>query len=178
MLNFRNGKHLAKGAIRETLIVTGSPREGEEFMKYWLTLALLFGAPAMAMMSKSKDDETKTEAKKTEMKDVVLIKKIGYLSENSPRNKKAECVVSRDHPELKSILANLDEMIKKAEKQPFQDMFHIQAQVPSVQIYAKLSGAGKEQDILLFEDHSKMKTRQGEEARRLIEMCDKLCPNP
>lgn len=146
-------------------------------MKYWLMGALLLATPTLAMMSKS-SDVAKTEVKASAMKNVILVKKIGYLSENSPRNKKAECVVSRDHPELKSILGDLDGMIKKAQKQPLQDGFHIQAQVPSVQIYAKLTEKGKEQDILLFEDHSQMKTRQGEEARRLIEMCDKLCPNP
>lgn len=138
-------------------------------MKYWLTLGLLLGAPAMAMMPKSNADTAKK---------VVLIKKVGYLSESSPRNKKAECTISRDHPELKSILANLDGMLKKAQKQEMQTGFHIQAQVPSVQIFAKLNGSDKEEEFLLLEDHSQIKTRQGEEARRLIEMCEKLCPNP
>lgn len=143
-------------------------------MKYWLALGFLLGAPAMAMASK----DANTTTKASDSNAVVLIKKIGQLSENAPRNKKAECIVRRDHPELKSLAADLDAMMKKANKQTFVDAFHIQAQVPSVQIYAKLTENGKEQEILLFEDHSKMKTRQGEEARRLIEMCDKLCPNP
>ncbi len=137
-------------------------------MKYWLVLGLLLGAPAMAMMPKSHADGKK----------VVLIKKVGYLSENSPRNKKAECTITRDHPELKSIATDLDGMLKKAQKESMQTAFHIQAQVPSVQIFAKVMNADKEEEFLLFEDHSQMKTRQGEEARRLIDMCEKLCPNP
>lgn len=110
--------------------------------------------------------------------EVLLVKRVGYLSTQSPRNKKAECLVRRNHPALKALLATWDETMHRTGKESLQTAYHFVAQVPSLEIYAQVKKKGKDEKLLLVEDHSTLKTRQGPDAEKLIQLVHKLCPTP
>src|SRR5690606_17993749 len=92
----------------------------------------------------------------------VLEIRLGALSESAPKNKKSHCIVKRSHAQLQDKLKDVDTWISQAAKQPLNTAYHMVAQVPSVEIFAYPAGGSEK--LLLLEDHSVMKIRQGEES--------------
>lgn len=110
-----------------------------------------------------------------DMKDVILEKRLGELSLQAPRNQTSTCLITHTHAQIKDVMANVTKWIDEAAKADFTTAYHFVAQVPSVEIFAYRDVEGKKEKVLLFEDHSTAKTRNGEAAQALIQLVDKVC---
>jgi hypothetical protein len=67
-------------------------------------------------------------------------------------------------------------LIEKAKAEPLQTAYHIVAQVPSIEIFAYHHPAsGDPEKILLVEDYSVLKYREGPASKELVDLVNKLC---
>lgn len=110
-----------------------------------------------------------------EIKDVVLEKRLGELSQQAPKNKTSTCQISRTHPQVKGILSNVTKWIDEADKADFTTSYHFMAQVPSVEIIAYRKVGDKNEKVILVEDYSTLKTRNGDAAQELIKLVNGIC---
>ncbi|MGE0173587.1 MAG: hypothetical protein AB7T49_12395 [Oligoflexales bacterium] len=136
----------------------------------WLLGVLLFGLLNCGI--EKVDAQTTTPSANKSM--FVVIK--GRLSKGAATNKESQCEIKQSHPELKDKVQAMQDLLAKANKEPLNTAYHFTAQIPSVEIYGYL-GEGKDAEkVLLVEDHSALKSRQGPASEKLLEFIKKVCP--
>jgi hypothetical protein len=81
------------------------------------------------------------------------------------------CGVQAKNPEIAKDLDKVKAQIAAASKAKIVKALHIQAQVPSVEIYAYEPG----KEVLLTVDYSTLQYRDGADAETLVKLADTLC---
>jgi hypothetical protein len=137
----------------------------------WMLGLVLFGLLNCGLEKMDAQAETPAAGEKNMF---VVIK--GRLSKGGATNKESTCEIKDSNPALKDKAAAMQDLLRKANKEPFQTAYHFTAQIPSVEIFGYLYDGNKEEKILLVEDHSAMKTRQGPASEQLLEFIKKVCP--
>lgn len=110
----------------------------------------------------------------------IFTKTLGRLSVKEKGNKEKTCILKGDHRAIVNNLAEITKQLNAAKTQPIAEAVHFRAEVPSIEIYGHLyvpddQGNLVKEDVLLLEDYSKLRTRDGDDAKHLVDLVNKTC---
>lgn len=112
--------------------------------------------------------------------EIVLRKRVGFLSKGEGAQKKQEpvtCEVTWQHEKVAGQKDQVGKWLEAAARDELQTGYHIVARIPSVEIWGyRPSSTGPAEEILLLEDYSVMKYRGSEAAQKLVELANNACP--
>jgi hypothetical protein len=107
---------------------------------------------------------------------ILLEKFNGRLSTSDQNNVVSECSLTSTSAHLADMVEHVKKLIIKAKAEPMDTAYHIVAQVPSIEIFAYHYGEGDAKEkILLVEDYSVLKYRNGPASKELVDLVNKLC---
>ena len=108
------------------------------------------------------------QGKPTPKKEVVFKRVIGGIATKNSKDKKIECIISKDDKGLNTV-TGWQEILKKSEKSELRKALLFVAVVPSKEYYGYIDG----KEVLLSKSHDSASFR--EEAQPLIKHIDRLC---
>jgi hypothetical protein len=121
-------------------------------------------------------DDSKNAPASPNSSQVLLEKFNGRLSTSEQNNVVSECSLTSTSANLADKVDHVKALIEKAKAEPTQTAYHIVAQVPSIEIFAYHHPAsGDPEKILLVEDYSVLKYREGPASKELVDLVNKFC---
>lgn len=157
-------------------------------MKTPLIKAVLVAAITLLISAQSCDESKKTAktssiekaGQSMSFKEPVFTMQTGRLSQNDEGNVRKTCIIKGDNKAISANLVEIAKQLASAKTQGMEEAVHFAPQIPSVEIIGHLytpdkSGKLVKEDVLLFQDYSKIQTRKGTDAKQLIDLVNKTC---